>query len=258
MPDQTTAVEGKIPIPRRVRNFAEQLYSDSLLEWRLPSRLVRLIWLSPMLIGLVGAVTALMGKAAYKLFTGEDKIAENLQVILWVITLALTIKLIGRLRQMQMRLILVLYALLALGIVFLIGEEISWGQRIFGWETSETLKAINKQQETNIHNIHGIGTMFKYFHLVIGLYGTILPLAFRRMHFRSPEQRAAFQFLVPPLALLTSFLAALLWRIQATFWKPPKSLYFVVTEFSEVIELIIAVAFTVFSYYQYSRTAHSD
>ncbi len=38
--------------------------------------------------------------------------------------------------------------------LFLFGmEEISWGQRIFGWETPDFLSQLNKQNETNIHNI---------------------------------------------------------------------------------------------------------
>jgi len=32
-------------------------------------------------------------------------------------------------------------------------EEISWGQRIFGWETPGWMSKINIQNETNIHNI---------------------------------------------------------------------------------------------------------
>lgn len=33
------------------------------------------------------------------------------------------------------------------------GEEISWGQRIVGWETPEAIKQINAQEETNLHNL---------------------------------------------------------------------------------------------------------
>ena len=44
---------------------------------------------------------------------------------------------------------------LLLGILFLIcfGEEISWGQRAFHWMTPEWLQEINRQGETNLHNI---------------------------------------------------------------------------------------------------------
>lgn len=42
-------------------------------------------------------------------------------------------------------------------LMFLVGgEEISWGQRIFGIETPESLSAVNLQDEFNIHNIDGI------------------------------------------------------------------------------------------------------
>ena len=33
------------------------------------------------------------------------------------------------------------------------GEEISWGQRILGFETPETLSQINRQEEFNLHNL---------------------------------------------------------------------------------------------------------
>jgi len=44
---------------------------------------------------------------------------------------------------------------LLLGILFFLafGEEISWGQRIFGWNTPEGFSDINAQKETNIHNL---------------------------------------------------------------------------------------------------------
>ncbi|SDS37592.1 hypothetical protein SAMN04515667_2035 [Formosa sp. Hel1_31_208] len=42
-----------------------------------------------------------------------------------------------------------------LGILFFMafGEEISWGQRIFGWNTPERFSDINAQKETNLHNL---------------------------------------------------------------------------------------------------------
>ncbi len=43
--------------------------------------------------------------------------------------------------------------LVTLACVYFAGEEISWGQQIFGWQTPEFVKDINDQQETNIHNI---------------------------------------------------------------------------------------------------------
>ena len=47
----------------------------------------------------------------------------------------------------------VVYLGLALLFFFGAGEEISWGQRIFGFETPETVAQVNKQEEFNAHNL---------------------------------------------------------------------------------------------------------
>jgi len=44
------------------------------------------------------------------------------------------------------------FLLLALLFIFLTGEEISWGQRIFGIETPESIAEDNQQGEINFHN----------------------------------------------------------------------------------------------------------
>jgi hypothetical protein len=46
-------------------------------------------------------------------------------------------------------------ALLILALLMFVcaGEEISWGQRIFGWDTPEKWSAMNAQVETNLHNL---------------------------------------------------------------------------------------------------------
>ena len=45
------------------------------------------------------------------------------------------------------------FLLLAMLFFFGGGEEISWGQRIFGWSTPQTFEQANIQRETNIHNL---------------------------------------------------------------------------------------------------------
>jgi len=45
------------------------------------------------------------------------------------------------------------FLILAALFFFIAGEEISWGQRIFGWATPDWVKEDNLQQETNIHNL---------------------------------------------------------------------------------------------------------
>ena len=45
------------------------------------------------------------------------------------------------------------YLGLALLFFFGSGEEISWGQRILGFQTPETLSQVNRQEEFNLHNL---------------------------------------------------------------------------------------------------------
>lgn len=68
---------------------------------------------------------------------------------------------------------------LFLGVLFfvMLGEEISWGQRLLGFSTPDTLAQINVQGETNLHN------SFRYLfdHLfILGFFvwGCVLPLLY--------------------------------------------------------------------------------
>lgn len=48
---------------------------------------------------------------------------------------------------------MVISVLLCLVLFVMAGEELSWGQRIFGWSTPESYAKINAQSETNLHNL---------------------------------------------------------------------------------------------------------
>lgn len=68
---------------------------------------------------------------------------------------------------------------LALAFFFGAGEEISWGQRLIGWETPPSIAALNAQGETTIHNLeffqHGIS--FSFFFNVFWLgFCVVLPI----------------------------------------------------------------------------------
>lgn len=63
---------------------------------------------------------------------------------------------------------------LALLLIFLAGEEISWGQRIIGIETPELIRERNLNEEINIHNLWFIEEKIQIsliiFSLVIGVF----------------------------------------------------------------------------------------
>ncbi len=108
----------------------------------------------------------------------------------------------------------------ALAFFFGAGEEISWGQRIFGWQTGEFFMEHNRQLETTFHNLV-VGeeqlakTLFgSVLTIVILLYLVVLPLLYPRVTFIA---RIADALMVPlpgtrhaVMALVASILIATL------------------------------------------------
>ena len=87
---------------------------------------------------------------AHRALTREDALVENSTAFLFFLTALLLLAIAARGRGVPGRW---LYILGALAFVFATGEEISWGQRIFGFETPNYLREINFQNEFNLHNI---------------------------------------------------------------------------------------------------------
>lgn len=76
----------------------------------------------------------------------EDHVFENLTVVFFFLTSILFALSFRRTRN-------VFYLLLALAFFVGAGEEMSWGQRLLGFATPEALRAVNVQQEFNLHNL---------------------------------------------------------------------------------------------------------
>jgi hypothetical protein len=52
------------------------------------------------------------------------------------------------------KLLTIWFVMVTLGCVYFAGEDLSWGQHYIGWETPEHIAEINKQEETNLHNMN--------------------------------------------------------------------------------------------------------
>jgi hypothetical protein len=71
------------------------------------------------------------------------------------------------------------YALAVLSLLA-VGEEISWGQRLFGFQTSEAMKKINYQHETNLHNLMPAELFNGLIIFSVGIFMILIPLFWRR------------------------------------------------------------------------------
>jgi hypothetical protein len=113
-------------------------------------------WLTlgiPHVLAIGTVMLALFWPASIRLwYAGELGLLENLEFLaliaaLWVGILALASRAI---RADHFKTAWV--GVFVLGVFYIAGEEISWGQHYFGWGTPEWYQAVNDQQETNLHN----------------------------------------------------------------------------------------------------------
>jgi hypothetical protein len=109
------------------------------------------------------------------------------------------------------RLVFAFVCIAALGCLYIAGEEHSWGQHFFQWQTPEYWAAINRQQETNLHNtMHLFGKKPRAaLEVSILVGGLILPL----LAFFKPAIRAnRWSLFIPAFAVVPTVLGAILFK----------------------------------------------
>ena len=96
----------------------------------------------------------------------EDGLVENVQVALLAAATLLFAAVAGKAAHRGDRPVTVLVVCMALVCLTVTGEELSWGQRIFGWSTPEAWVTHNYQGETNLHNTFDIFLLTRYLPLL--------------------------------------------------------------------------------------------
>ncbi len=113
-------------------------------------------WLTlgiPYTFAVATAVLALAWpEAIRRWYGGELGLLENLQVLILAGAFYVGTLTLMRPATWADRVRSIWVAGFVLGIFYVLGEEISWGQHYFGWSTPEWYRAVNSQQETNLHN----------------------------------------------------------------------------------------------------------
>lgn len=214
-------------------------------------------WAAPLLVGLaliaLSYATLLLPGTTVDRLVEEDGWFEWLTALSLLASSALFVVAFAELRRAGGLARVLPWTMLALGAIMFVGagEEISWGQRIFGWSTPESLEAVNAQQETNLHNLgvfSGLTDMDRLFSLGWALLFVAVPL----LAFAIPRVRRVLVRLVPvaPLWLAALFVANFLARNVAatiadgtTAWSSIYAPSSAAVEISEALTaVLIAVA----------------
>jgi hypothetical protein len=204
-------------------------------QWGMPRWAVAAALLVPV-VGLgVLLVLRLTGSELIHVVADEDGLLEWAQFA-FAVGIALLSFLIARLRRRSGHpWQAVLFIVIGLGFIFVAGEEISWGQRLLGFETPEDLRNVNVQGETTLHNIGDSLKLFNLALLAASLYAIVAGPIARRFGFANRRADAELLFL-PPLVLMPEFAFMAIFRIWR-FGATSSSSYFI-TRISELAEFL--------------------
>ena len=136
------------------------------------------------IIGVVSSNTNLLWYEGF--YVKEDGIIEWLTVLGLFLGAVVCFYRASILRPFRGALFVICTVFLGLLFLFGLGEEISWGQRIFDIKSSEFFLQNNSQGETNIHNLIVSGKKINkivfgtILGILIGIYFLILPFLYRK------------------------------------------------------------------------------
>lgn len=136
----------------------------------------------------VGFFIAANNEDAFRnVYVREDGVLEYFTALTLFAVAVLCLVRLVRDRHAHGRAFVLTNSLIILLMVFGAGEEISWGQRIFGVETGEFFLENNRQNETNLHNLTVRGVNInklifgKVLVLFLVLFYLVLPPLYKRV-----------------------------------------------------------------------------
>jgi hypothetical protein len=189
-----------------------QVVDSDSAHWRMARWLAWTLLLAPLPVMLGFMALGIVSMSTFHGLVDEDGPVEWAQfVIIFAASIVFAVA-AARAYRLGRPGLAIIYMIVALGSFVTAGEEISWGQRVFGWATPEVLEPINHQGESNIHNISIVQHAFNVGELVAGLYGLIIPIAWLSSSVRRGLGRWLDPILVPPICLVALFFLPFAYR----------------------------------------------
>ncbi len=152
----------------------------------------------------------------YEIIGTEDHIIEYSQFFFFLIAGIISIIVSFKFRTVN-KAMFAIFLIVSIGLIFVAGEEISWGERIFNIESHEIFDGktkipvlkYNVQGEMNLHNFKPIHKAIGYIYLLVGSYFVfswlVVKLIFKKYH-ANKKLKSFLSFLIPSPILMTYFL----------------------------------------------------
>ena len=178
----------------------------------------KLVWLVlPIAVAAMTYVARLIGPHTDRVMYRETGLIENLTVIFLLVAIVATVLFLISNRTRH-QLLNVWMGIFLLGAIYYAGEEISWGQHLFGWGTPEQWTEVNDQHETNLHNTHAIFDQIPRTLLLLGAFigGALIPL-YRRFKHHVHDENSLFDWILPTFVCVPAGLLTVLVSWQKIF-----------------------------------------
>ena len=186
------------------------------------------------------AAIAVLDEGLFRALVREDSVIEWAEVLAYACAFVFSVRVVRE----RSGVVAVAYTFVALAVVLAIGEELSWGQRLFGLGTPETLAAANRQGELNIHNVASAESPTRLAFLVASVYAVAASFVFRPGPF------------VPPRVLASAFgVVGAYFAIRFALMPEPT---YVQAKFSEWPELCFAAGVALTARSALARPAQSS
>lgn len=233
--------------PAVVGSYFGRLHSlldESARPWGVSARETRFMFWMPV-FGTLFVLASCFHRPLFVFLLDEDGLGEWLQFALFCIATISGMVITVRLARSGSRFYAALFAMFALMMFFCAGEEISWGQRILGLETPESILESNKQKELNLHNVGNTLTYMRLVMLAGSAAGASAWLVNRKLRIERFIPRADELF-IPPLFLSSVFLVMVVYRLFR--YATPTLSNFTIVHLAEWPEFCFTFGLAAFSY----------
>lgn len=191
--------------------FWRLLVSDDLKQWATSGKSATLMFLYPFALLLVAEMVRIFDRPHWSSYWQENGPAEWAQVGFLLIAVVFSFLVARQLMRLLMRLYASLFFIASIGLAFIVGEEVAWGQGLLQFDTPAALINANYKAEMSVHNVTALVAAFDIGKFLMAAYGTFAVMLMRL--WRNARDIQFLSLLAPPTFLGSSFALVLVMRV---------------------------------------------
>ena len=183
----------------------------------------------------------------------EDSVIEYAQAFFYFISSMLSFFVSIKFLKNKLALHGVLYGILAIGLLFICLEEISWGQRLFNLKIFVYFEQHNLQHEITFHNLDIMKPILFYIVMLVGFYGAFAWLFVRLFVPRAKTKCVHIVNYLVPDWFISSYFFFVFFIFTLLHFMHPHQYGFLSWRDEEIAELLCSLGFLSFVVTNYLR-----